>query len=162
MVRVPVRNKITINQVDAINPDIIKAIHENVPQSIKDTRGDFSQSFRGSSRLASAFNVWRFLRNEIRYQRDPNHTQMIRLPGRLLHDRTGDCKSYSLLAASILKNLGYPVILRYVSYKKSSNIPTHIYVITLDKDNSPIIVDGTYKKFNAECPFYSKTDVLIK
>lgn len=160
MVNVPVNYKTVINAVDAFTPDIMSAIHANVVPAIQQTK-EFAQTLKGHTAKASAFNVWRWCRENIRYERDPVHSQMIRLPGRLIADRVGDCKSYSLLVASVLKNLGYPVLFRYTSYRRDNPTKTHIYVICYDKSGTPIIVDGTYKKFDAEAPFASKYDVLL-
>lgn len=160
MAIVPFDGKLKVNAINAYTPDIMGAIHANVIPAIQQTK-EFAQSLKGSSRMASAFNVWRWLRENITYQRDPVQMQMIRLPGRLIADRVGDCKSYSLLAASVLKNLGYPVMFRYTSYKIGDPTKTHIYVVTFDKNSTPIVVDGTLKKFNIEPPYTSKKDVLI-
>ena len=144
------------------NDDIISGINNAFFPSVAMTRA-MAQSFKGGTRLASAFNVWQFVRSNIPYKRDPDGLQLIKLPARLLHERElgGDCKSMTLLCSSILKNLGYPIVIRYTSYS-SDPTPSHVYCITYDKDDTPIIVDAVHKKFNSEVPFRHKRDYLMK
>lgn len=152
---------VTVLTRDAFNSDIVAGINTAFFKAAMQTRG-MAQNFKGASRLASAFNVWSWVKNNIPYKRDPDQLQMIKLPSHLIHDTDGgDCKSFTLLCASLLHNLGLPVTIRYVSYNDSAT-PTHVYCYTQDKDGSPIIVDAVFKKFNAEAPFRSKRDFLMK
>lgn len=155
-------NKTVVLTENGYNNDIISGINLAFFSAVSQTRA-MAQAFKGFNRLASAFNVWSFVKSNIRYNRDPEGMQMIKLPSRLLHEKEigADCKSFTLLCGSLLKNLGYPVTFRYVSYN-SDPTPSHIYCITYDKDNSPIIVDAVYKKFNAELPYKHKRDYLMK
>jgi hypothetical protein len=155
-------NKTVVLTENGYNNDIISGINMAFFSAVSQTRA-MAQAFKGFNRLASAFNVWSFVKGNIKYNRDPEGMQMIKLPSRLLHEKEigGDCKSFTLLCGSLLKNLGYPVTFRYVSYN-SDPTPSHIYCITYDKDNSPIIVDAVYKKFNAELPYKHKRDYLMK
>lgn len=144
------------------NSDIISGINAAFFPAVAMTRG-MAQGFKGATRLASAFNVWQFVKNTVPYKKDPEGLQMIKLPARLLHERElgGDCKSMTLLCASLLKNLGYPVVIRYTSYTADPT-PSHVYCVTFDKDNTPIIVDAVYKTFNKEVPYRHKRDYLMK
>jgi hypothetical protein len=157
----PENRSVTIAE-NGYNDDIISGINMAFYQAVAQTRA-MAQAFKGFNRLASAFNVWSFIKQNVKYNRDPDGMQMIKLPSRLLHEKEtgGDCKSFTLLAGSLLKNLGYPVCFRYVSYNNDPT-PSHIYCLTYDKDNSPIIVDAVYKKFNAEVPYRHKRDYLMK
>jgi hypothetical protein len=140
--------KTTINKTNALNSDIINTIHTNFSKAVKQVSSSgFADSFNFGNAHDSAKAVWLFLKNYIKYVKDPDETQMIRLPARFVADRQGDCKSYSLLAASVLAALGYKVAFRYASYKKLDPTPSHVYVVMPDEN---IIVDGCYKFFNKE------------
>lgn len=134
----------------AINSDIIATIHKNYPQALKET-ASIAEQFRGENDLETVRNIWRFLRSKITYERDPEGVQLVRTPRRLLSDKKGDCKSYSLFANSILGNLKMPVAFRYASYSHD-HIPTHVYGVTKDEAGNEIIVDGVYKHFAKEKP----------
>ena len=147
---------------DGINQDIISGINMSFFPAVAQTRS-MAQAFKGATRMASAFNVWQFVKQNVKYKKDPDGTQMIKLPSRLLHEKElgSDCKSFTIFCGSILKNLGYPVVFRYTSYNYDPT-PSHVYCVTYDKDGSPIIVDAVYKKFNQEVPFKHKRDFLMK
>ena len=119
---VPLNQNILLVQ-DALNNDIIQAIHNLYKTGLLQTR-DYAKNFKAGSRMQTAKNVWDFMKRKITYKRDPNHKQMIRLPNRFVNDADGDCKSFALFAASILGNLGMPVTFRYAGYRDDSNIPT--------------------------------------
>lgn len=134
---------------DALNQDIITTIEKNFPAGVKQTK-QFAGQLKGSSYRDSARNVWNFLKDHITYVKDRQDAQMIKLPSRFIHDGTGDCKSYSLAAASLLQNLGVPgVRFRYASYG-SSPTPTHVYVVASDENGKDIIVDGCWLQFDSE------------
>jgi len=144
-----------------LNSDIISTIHKNFPKAVAQTAG-MENNFKSASDIKSAFNVWKFLKTQIQYNKDPRDKQLIRLPSNFLNDKKGDCKSYSLFAAAILFNMGIPVAFRYTSYQLNP-IPTHIYVVAKDRDkNKLMIIDGVYSKFNDQKKYTSKTDYLIK
>lgn len=145
---------------DGYNSDIVSGINGAFFTAAAQARG-MAQAFKGANRLASAFNIWSWVKNNVNYKRDPDELQMIKLPGRILQDKEGDCKSFTLLCGSLLMNLGMPVVIRYVSYNASPT-PTHVYCYTFDKDGSPIIVDAVHNKFNSELPFKHKRDFLMK
>jgi hypothetical protein len=156
MIAAPATDGINVvNRRNAFNPDIISVLESNYPRSVANTK-EFAQRFQGANAEQTAHNVWNFLRSKIRYKRDPEHRQLIRIPGRFIKDAEGDCKSYALSACSILSNLGFKTSFRYTSYSNSTT-PTHVYCVA-EKDGRKFIVDGVYHTFNAEKPFTYKTD----
>ncbi len=157
---VPLNQNILLVQ-DALNNDIIQAIHNLYKTGLLQTR-DYAKNFKAGSRMQTAKNVWDFMKRKITYKRDPNHKQMIRLPNRFVNDADGDCKSFALFAASILGNLGMPVTFRYAGYRDGSNIPTHVYMTTEDENGKEIIVDGVYRAFNKEKPYKFKKDYKME
>lgn len=148
-------NKLEV--ADAFNSDIISTIHKNLPEASKQV-ASIAAKFKGRNRLATAQNIWNFLKSQIQYKKDPQGSQLVRLPNRFLKDGTGDCKSYSLFTGAILSALKIPFSFRYTSYVPGSTIPTHIYVITQDEKGKQIIIDGVYNRFNAEKQFAFKKD----
>lgn len=149
-----------VEKHDAINGDIIRAIHKNFSRAVAETKA-IAWQFAGKTPLETCYNVWHFLRNEIKYRKDdPNH-QAIRLPARLISDGFADCKSYSLFTAAILYNLGLPVYFRYATYR-NNEVPTHVYCVVKSFSVPMIIIDGVYKKFNKEVKFRTKKDYQCK
>lgn len=72
--------------------------------------------------------IQRFVRDDIRYVRDPLHTEAVQLPRTTLRIESGDCDDKTALAGSLLQSIGYPV--RYVLSKTDRRRPerfSHIY-----------------------------------
>jgi hypothetical protein len=134
-----------------------------VVQDYKDNRHQvkqLAQTLKGKTVLETASNVHAFVRNNIRYQLDPAGKQFSKTPSRTIADGFGDCKSYSILAASLLHNLGIKHGLKFVNYSNAHNNPTHVYVVAFD-GNTPITVDACLPHANSEKPYNPKSERLI-
>ena len=88
------------------NKDIIDAIHGYMPYAIDQSKKRASL-FKGKTKKETCKNIWNFLKDNITYIEDSVYFQDIKLPNRLIKERKGDCKSYSMFTASILECLGY-------------------------------------------------------
>lgn len=130
------------------NKDIIALIHRVTPAAALQVskRPELLKHFKGESVKQTAFNIWKFLRYNLRYKADSNSQQNIKLPSALLRTGYGDCKSFSLFTGAILTALGIPFKYVYVSYDPGNKTPSHVYV---QLDNG-IIIDGVYSYFNRE------------
>lgn len=153
--------KKTLNNLAGINKDIIIAVNSSFIDAVKQTK-NISNQFKGSTPLKTCENIWNFLKNNILYLKDPEGYQFIKQPRKFLKDRSGDCKSFSLFTAAVLKNI-YPkanIYLRYASYN-DNNIPTHVYTIYQD-EKGLIIIDAVYKWFNKQKEYKFKIDYKMK
>lgn len=122
---------------------------------------EFAQKFKGSDDYQTCKNIWSYLVENIRYKADStgNDGEMIRTPARLIHDKTGDCKSYSLFTAVILRYLGISHVFRFVSYNRQKKA-THVYVVA----NNNIIIDAVATvqlryPFNKEVKYTYRADM---
>jgi len=157
----PISGKNLINYRSGLNADIISTIHKNFAEARRMTV-DVAKELKGADAYDSAYNVWRFLKNNIKYAADPSSLQMVRMPNRLVASGTGDCKSYSLFTAAVLSNMGYPVGFRYASYS-TSPIPSHVYVFTKDENGKEIIIDAVWNgPFNTQKPYTHKKDYIMQ
>jgi hypothetical protein len=100
--------------------------------------------FKGKDDKETCYNIWKFLKTNIRYEADGEY-QIVRLPSALLATKVGDCKSFSVFTSAVLTNLGIPNHYVMTSYRKDPT-PSHIYVVT----DSGIICDAVWTHFNAE------------
>lgn len=132
------------------NSDIINTIHSYMPYAIGQSKKRAS-IFKGKDNKETCRNIWSFLKHNITYLEDSVHFQDIKLPDRLVKERKGDCKSYSMFAGSILDNLGIPYKFAYTSYS-DNRTPSHVYVQT----NDGYIIDAVWRKFNDEKPYTYK------
>lgn len=150
---------------DGDTNDIIKAILYADERSAPFTE-KFSRQFRGMSPLQVGRALWYFLKENVRYKEDVRGTQNVKSPAQLITDMEGDCKSYSIFIASVLKNLGIPHFFRFATYlDRFGNIPprvSHVYVVIPD-GSKEIIVDAVYDRFNKQKePLFRQTDIMAK
>jgi len=143
-----------INHIDGTNEDIISVLEKNYRPSAAQAK-NFAQRFKGSSRKEIAFNVWKFLKDNVRYKAD-GRRQKIKYISRLLADGVGDCKSFTLAEASILKHF-MPIGFRYVSYS-NNRTPSHVYLIAKDESGNVFPVDAVWNEFGTEKNFTYKID----
>lgn len=139
--------------------DIIKEVLECYQQTYSQVK-DFAPSLQGSSITETCSNVWNFIKQNIHYKIDPPGVQWIKTPARLWSDKEGDCKSFSVMAASLLNNLGITPTFRFVSYSILDDTATHVYVVALLK-NEEIIIDAVYDSFNAQQQYAYKKDYTM-
>ncbi len=123
---------------------------------------EFARQFNRSSIIDSCRAVFDFLVTKIRYKVDPNGEQWIRTPARLIMDGNGDCKSYSILTASVLSCLGIECVMRFVSY--DSGDYSHVYVAAFDESGREIKIDAVAYvqcgiQFNNEIDYIKKVDM---
>lgn len=137
-------------KTNASNAQLQSALEKALPGAVAQTK-DIAQQFKGATDTDTCRKIFDFLKNKIRYDKD-GFTQKIKYPSALLREGRGDCKSYSLFTAAILKNLNIPFRWTYASYTPGVNIPGHVYITT----DSGCIVDAVWGKFNSEKKPYNK------
>ena len=137
---------------------------EDIISIILKTYNDFNYQvkpiaylFKGSSTLETAKNIWAFIYHNIKYIEDDNGHQKIKSPSRTIYDRFGDCKSFSVLAGSLLNSLKIPFSFRFVSYEKGSKDVTHVYII-VQNEGKQIVLDACLPYFNLEKSFFYNID----
>lgn len=148
---------VVVNKTNAENKDIVTVLNGCLNRAANQVR-DMAHHFKGSSEIATARKIFNFLKDEIKYVRDSELFQDIKLPARFVADGTGDCKSYSLFTSAILSNLGISHRVRYVSYSYLNPTPSHVYVVT---DNG-VVIDAVWGKFNDEKPYKHKRDMKVR
>lgn len=81
--------------------------------------------------------IHRFVRDNVRYTRDPYGFEYIQTPPVLLEDirlyqqgqgdrPTGDCDDMCVLSLSLLKSIGFPVAIKIVSFNENGRF-SHVY-----------------------------------
>ena len=103
--------------------------------------------FKGANNYETCKNIFDFFKKNIKFIEDQNGIQDIKSPSRLILDKYGDCKSFSICIGSILWHLGIPFSFRFASYD-NVNI-THVYIVAYKN----VIIDATLPHFNYENKF---------
>ena len=78
--------------------------------------------------LAEAAAAQAFVRDQIRYVRDPVETELVQAPQRTLQVGQGDCDDKATLLAALLKATGHPV--RFVALALNGGPLSHVLVET--------------------------------
>lgn len=142
------------------NSQLVRNILADFPKAVEQTR-KLAPKFQGKDLESTASNVWNFLKTQIRYKEDSGLFQTMRLPSALIRTGQGDCKSFSLFAAGIMANLGYPVALRFTGYG-GATYPGHVYILAGPASNR-VIIDAVWHKFNQEKqPWTYKKDYTME
>ena len=144
------KNRYAVKHHDGVNADIQKALENAFARSVKEA-APIAYRFKGADRIATAENIYKYLKNVIQYEKDPDGYQDIRLPKFFHHSRVGDCKSFTLNTLSIWANL-YPsdkIYFFYAAYD-GGKTPTHVYALIEPKNEPAIIIDGCWYFFNSE------------
>lgn len=143
-------------------PEIIQVILYADCQSPHFTAALASQ-LRGADDRETLQNIFRLVQEKIKYRRDRGR-EVVKSPGKLWADSVGDCKSYSIFIASILKNLGYRYKYRVVFYDPKMPNAGHIYPVVMlhgkeiTLDAVPLPGSRSARKFNDEKPYWRKYD----
>lgn len=102
---------------------------------------DIVQYQPAKNQTAEVTAIYDYIRNKTRYIRDPQGTEHIQTP--LVAIDTiknhqifqGDCDDMTVLVLSLLKSIGYPVMLISAGYGKDKRL-SHVYGAVQMKDNT--------------------------
>ena len=119
--------------------------------------------FEGNSPKDIGYNIWKFLKNNVRYKIEPDSRQMLKSPAAILSTHSSDCKNYSLFTGGILAALerrGYkiPWTYRFSSYRIFDKTPQHVFVVIYPGTNREIWVDAVLPNFDQHKKYYYKID----
>lgn len=152
-------NKTKVKYANGNTGNIIQEVIDCYKSSHQQVK-DFAPQLQGSTIQDTCNNVWNFIKYNITYKIDPPGVQWIRTPARLWKDKEGDCKSFSVMAASLLSSLGITPTIRFVSYNPQDATPTHVYVV-VKQNGKEIIVDAVYTAFNKQKKYFFKQDYIM-
>jgi hypothetical protein len=165
-------NRVIYNNGDT--NDIIKVVMMAYDIESDNQIFEMAEKLKGDSIKQTCRNIWKFLIENINYKADSDtgNGEMIRTPARFLHDKKGDCKSYSLFTAVILRYLNIPHVFRFTSYNQRREA-THVYVVASESPShngegfrvrSEIVIDAVAAiqigyAFNKEKKYSFKCDM---
>jgi hypothetical protein len=112
--------------------------------------------FDGGNFENTAKKVFKYLKDNVKYEIEPNNLQTVKTPAAILATgkTTGsDCKNFSLFFAGILdsyrRNTGekFDIAFRFASYD-GSNTPEHVFVVINPNTDNEIWCDAVLNYFN--------------
>ncbi len=108
----------------------------------------------------SAYNVWHFLKTNVKYHLDKPGTEQIRTPNRSWKDRNNgiDCEDFAIFAHALLTDMGYHPSFDIVGFNHKKEFG-HIYTTVKDSTGS-YVVDVVVGEFNQTAPNITKTMLI--
>lgn len=125
--------------------------------------------FDGGSVEETAFNVWKFLKDDFKYTIEPEKMQILRSPAAILASNIVgiDCKGYATFANGIMdayrRNTGkkFDVYYRFASYDPFDNTPQHVFAVVNENGNE-FWIDPVLDQFDEKKQPYFYKDKKIK
>lgn len=132
--------------------DTMQLIADTCRRNYKDC-AKIAAHLKGDCKLQSAFNLWHWMRNNIKYEYDSEGKEEVRTPLRTWQDRKRgvDCDCLSVFAWCTLYNMGYNPMFELAAFNGKEKY-SHIY-LNLDG----IIIDRVWYIFNTRPPQVTKT-----
>lgn len=87
---------------------------------------------RGHDYVGEVRALFMFVRDRVRYTRDPVGVELLQTPTRVLRERVGDCDDKSILLAALLRAVGHPARVAFRAIAANPFFPgqfSHVYVI---------------------------------
>lgn len=149
--------KETTRYRDGDTGDIIETIMDMDRQSHRWVRSDAAaQCLRGDTEEETLRNVWAFVKRNVQYRADAEGHEKVKSPGALFASRVGDCKSYSIAEAALLRALDIPYKYRFASYEPGDF--THVYIMARTRSGW-IPLDAVHTAPLEEARYYRKKDI---
>ena len=139
--------------------DIAKALKYAIQES-KPAANIIIKKFASKDPVMTCFNIWKFCKTNIIYIRETAEVQTARSLQRILYDKHGDCKHYTIIACSLLNANGIKTKMRLISQSFYNSDPTHIYCIATI-GGKEIVIDPCMNTFNNEAAYKYKNDIKI-
>jgi uncharacterized protein affecting Mg2+/Co2+ transport len=159
--KINIKHTYTVVTENGTTDDIIDVVMSAYKLESDEQIRDLASELKQHSDIESCRNIFDFLVSNIRYVADVQ-VQEVKSPARLVHDATGDCKSYSIFTAAILRYLNIDHFFRFVSYTNDKRA-THVYVVAVI-DNKELPIDAVAKvqaniNFGKELKYRYKCDM---
>ncbi|MEN9609577.1 MAG: hypothetical protein RLZZ628_391 [Bacteroidota bacterium] len=154
--------------------NIITAVMIADSESLKYDYSELAKTFTNPNPLVTLKEIYNFVKYNIQYVGDQPYKEFAQRPHNLIKTGKGDCKSYSVLVAALLRELNIKCVYRFVSYDKNTDLThdeeienvnfTHVYIVcTIDTQDGKknIVIDGVPGgSFVTERPYVKKLDKM--
>ena len=93
---------------------------------VRNTARTLTQSLAQKDFTGEASRIFYFVRDKIRYVKDPSGLEMLHTPAILLQIKAGDCDDKAILAAALLLSIGHRV--RFVAIGLAPGQFSHVWL----------------------------------
>ena len=138
--------------------DIITTILRMDNEADRYVNKEAAQCLRGNGDYETMRNVWKFVKSNVKYRTDRQVKEVVKSPAALFNLKSGDCKSFSISEAALLRALGFKGIrYRFASYGNSKEV-THVYIVAKMRGED-VILDAVHSQFDDEVQYTWKKDI---
>lgn len=143
-------NRAQVSERMAVS-ETIPFMQEIVAKSSWQVR-DVARLLKAKSNSQSRYNVWHWIKTNVKYKLDTPGIEELRDPARSWADRFDgvDCDDFAIMAASLLKEMGIPCFFKVVGFREKGKFG-HVYVVSGRE-----IIDPVMHLFNREPDNISK------
>lgn len=133
--------------------DIITGILET-HEKYKSDYDKISNYFLGRNVKETAYNVWKFLKENVPYRVESDNFQTLRSPSSIVSGLPADCKTFSLFSLGILQSLQRKGLInctlayRFAGYNNFNNDLEHVFAVINPKSENEIWCDAVLPNFN--------------
>jgi hypothetical protein len=133
--------------------DIITGILET-HEKYKADYDKISKYFLGKNIKETAYNVWKFLKENVPYRIESDNFQTLRSPSSIVSGLPADCKTMSLFSLGILQSLQRQGLIdctlayRFAGYNDFNNDLEHVFAVINPKSQNEIWCDAVLPNFN--------------
>jgi hypothetical protein len=113
-----------------------------------------SKYFLGKNIKETAYNVWKFLKENVPYRIESDNFQTLRSPSSIVSGLPADCKTMSLFSLGILQSLQRQGLIdctlayRFAGYNDFNNDLEHVFAVINPKSQNEIWCDAVLPNFN--------------
>lgn len=145
-------NTITLTGTGGLN-ETIELIQKTLRQNIHQTE-KLAKHLYHPTPAQYIFNVWHWMKTNLKYNYDPAGKEWVRTPARTYADRFSsgaDCEDFTIFACSLFINAGLRPKMRIVAFNGKAQYG-HIYPVC-----NGIVADAVMNEFNKNPDFITKT-----
>jgi hypothetical protein len=116
--------------VDSVLDEMVRLANQyKSTPAIRDLAQRVTKGVDLSNRRSVARSAWRWIRENVRYTRDPTSTELLQSPDRILDPpRYADCDGMAVLAASLLAAVGIQAGFRAIARQRKGAYD-HVYAV---------------------------------
>lgn len=118
------------------------------------------QYFDGNGVIDTARNVWKYCKQNLIYDIEPDNRQTVKTPSAIIATKKNDCKNYALFSSGIMQcyrdatNANFDIMLRFAGY--NGNDITHVFCV-ISYNGKELWIDPVLNKFNDRSQKPTKT-----
>lgn len=160
----PYHNRQTLEVGDHNTSDIVQLIKKCHKLHCADYDTIAGRHWKGNVK-DTAKGLFDFLKDNVRYDVEPEEFQSVKSPGAILHQGYGDCKHYASYITGVcdaLQRQGYPIRSKYRFVSDDPNNDVHHVFALVSGQGETFHVDPVLRRFDMRPTFHNIKDTNMQ